>query len=196
MKMLKASTLVAAVVGLALAAPAMAQKPSNLALEIGGNYITKSDVRDAVGDLGLRVALNYQLPSLSLLGPETGGKPSVTLAYNYADDDVKLTTWGLTYEERVPFSVVGRSGGSSPYWGLGLGLFRHEAKFDYHPSAVDVSVAAENGSEKESKTRFGGRAIIGMDFNSKWYTELSYNLTGKVADGRTDSLALAAGFRF
>lgn len=186
---MKLTTAVAALVGLTLAAPAFAQRePTGLAFEIGGNYIMKSEVRDSVGDVGLRLALNYQLPTQSLLGPTTGGKPSATLSYTWADDDVKLTTWGLSYEERVPFTLS--AGPTGPYWGLGLGVFRSKAEWDVSYSEM----AAESGPS-ETKTRFGGRALLGMDF-TKYYAELSYNLSGKVADGKTDSIALAAGIRF
>ncbi len=201
MKTLKVTTLMAAFVGLTLAAPAMAQRePTGISLEVGGNYILKSEVRDAVGDLGLRVGLGYQLPTPSLLGANTGGRPSVNLSYTTADDDVKLTTWGLTYEERVPFQMAARPGGTSPYWGVGVGLFFHKAEADYVLVAEKNSVS-ENGSENgygmdEKDTRIGLRAILGVDFASKWFVEGSYNFTGKVADGKTDSIALVGGVRF
>lgn len=197
MKTLKVTTLLAAFVGLTLAAPAMAQRESKgITLEVGGNYILKSDVRDSVGDVGLRVGLGYQLPTPSLLGANTGGRPSVNLSYTMADDQVKLTTWGLTYEERVPFQMAMRPGGTSPYWGLGVGVFFHKAESDYIPP-TDAYAALENGSNlDEDKTRIGLRAILGMDFASKWFVEGSYNFTGKVADGKTDSIALVVGTRF
>jgi hypothetical protein len=68
------------------------------------------------------------------------------------------------------------------------------------PSGAAVASVISGGdgsaSATETKTRIGGRLIAGVDIHESYYVELAYNLTGKVADARTDSLTLSAGARF
>ena len=219
MKTLKVTTLLAAFVGLTLAAPAMAQREkTGISVEVGGNYIMDGDTRDAIGDYGLRVAVGYDLPSQSLLGRETGGRSRITLSYTSGDDTFtevddgllytltpKLTSWGLTYEERVPFRMV-EEGATSPYWGVGLGVFYHKGELG---ASVTDGETTLRDSMDDTATRIGGRAIVGVNFANRWFVEASYNLSGKInvdlpldeetimrLPFETNSLALVVGARF
>lgn len=208
LRFLKNPALVIAPMALGLAAPAHSQTPlKSFTAEIGGNYAMNGDVRDATQSTGLHVGLGYILPTKAV-NPVHPSWTTIGLMYNQnSGNGNKLTVWGVTAEQRYSVSAPGSASRVRPYVGVGIGVYRDRAKGSadappvssggevFDGAAAGIS-EGETTSVSETKTRIGGRLLAGVEFNEAYYAELAYNLTGKVADTRTDSLTLAVGLRF
>jgi len=187
-----------------LAAPSHAQVGQKaISLEIGGNYAADGDVRDATQDVGIHVGVGYSLP----MKPTASGRASWTtlgLMYNKnSGNGNELSVWGLTAEQRYSLASPRSYSTTTPYVGLGLGVYRVHGEADGEDIILETATAGSGAGEvpedtnvDETKTRIGGRFIVGVDFNRAYYIEAAYNLTGKVLDTRSDSITLSAGARF
>jgi hypothetical protein len=207
-RFLKHPALLIAPLALGLSVPAQAQRPvKSITAEIGGNYAIDGDVRDATQSTGLHVGLGYTLPTKTY-NPAHPSWTTIGLMYNRnSGHGNKLTVWGLTAEQRYSMAKPASTSRVRPYVGVGIGVYRVRGETDgtTTSSGEDLATAAGLGGAQgttgdeggsETKTRIGGRVMAGLDFNEAYYTELAYNLTGKVAGARSDSLSLAVGFRF
>jgi len=204
-RILNKSALLAAPLALAVATSAHAQeRPKNIALEIGANYAADGDVRDATQSTGIHVGLGYILPTRSV-NPDHRSWTTIGLMYNQnSGNGNKLTVWGLTAEQRYSVASPRSTSAVRPYVGLGLGIYRDHAEADASEAPPVLTLAAGEGAGSsgvsedlsETKTRLGGRLMAGVEISQSYYVELAYNLTGKVADARSDSFTLSAGARF
>lgn len=204
--------VLAAPLALALGTAAHAQeaKRPTIAAEIGLNYPTNGDVRDATQDGGIHLGVGVLLPTPGVLSREMG-RTSVDLTFSRnADGGNRLNVWGLTVAERVRLSR--KTTGAVPYAGLGVGVFHLQARAETvldddggsngGSNAFVATGAAEgsNGGEvvsaSESKTRIGARLLLGVTLSERAYVECAYNLSGKIEDARTDGITLSIGTRF
>lgn len=139
-----------------------------------------SDIQDFVNENGLGIALGYELQSQSFLSRDLG-RASVELDYwSVSGNSNDVTSWGLWYMERVPFSQPIRGQGTF-YGGLGAGFVFND--IDAGGTGVDNS-------------RFAFLALLGYDFNENFFLEGQYRWAGELEGVNMDGISIMVGYRF
>jgi len=203
-----AAAVAAAPAVLTLSAPGLlaqdVAKPWSV--KAGVNWLSSGEGRDGAGSTGYSIGAGYTLPSPSLLSPRSG-RASVDVGYSRnSDSGNHLEAWSVQYVERIP---VSRSSSKSvPYVGIGVGLYRLDGRVTTLSSGGSIptgsgleAAAISPGTpgsvtEDDSRTTLGASFIVGTNIGESAFVEASYNLTGKVAGVRADSVNLSVGIRF
>lgn len=166
------------------------ETPKRSFFQVGVSRIVDTDFRDHISDAGFTLGAGYLFAN-PLLVKQPGVRESVDVDYIHsAGNGSRLTTLGLTYAVRVPFTPGGT--GNQPYYGAGLGVFRPELKYP----AVEGEGGYPAGTSR--KTHFGGKLLVGVNLPSNTFAELAWVISGGVDDPSTksDTLNLAVGIRY
>jgi hypothetical protein len=168
-----------------------------LMVQVGGNYLTDGDSRDATNDIGIHAGLGYMLPSTG------SGHSSIDLDYNNnTGHGNRVTTIAAMFVQRTPMTPnVPVGGGMAPYYGFGIGFGQIDVKAtvesapttgeetsSVRPRAIDESI-------EKKKTRIVGKVLAGLNFGNS-FAELSYNIYGSVEGAKADSIGLSVGTHF
>lgn len=167
------------------------ETPKRSFFQVGVSRIVDTDFRDHISDVGFTLGAGYVLAN-PLLVKQQGVRESVDVDYNRSSGNgSRLTTLGVTYAVRVPFTPGGAAI-NQPYYGAGLGVFRPELKYP----AVDGEGGYPAGTSR--KTHVGGKVIVGVNLQSNTFAELAWVISGGVDDPSTksDTLNFAVGIRY
>lgn len=173
------------------------KEPSMLTVRAGVNILFSGDAKDFTKSSGLSLGAGYDLTSKGFLSPLS--KPSIDFDWSSnVGNGNRLTVYGLTYTERVPFSMgdsKADKAGFVPYGGLGVGV----AYSDLDATKL-VSLGGSGGSVRvgvgSKKINFGGRVILGAMFQERFSVEAAYHLNGSNDGARTDSFTVMLGVKF
>ncbi|MFM7319985.1 MAG: hypothetical protein ACKO5K_00495 [Armatimonadota bacterium] len=181
--------LAALSLAIVLGRPVAAQdaSPSKYFAHVGFNRALSSSVRNALSDTGVAAGAGLVLRN-GLVRTE-GSQSSVEIDFlrNSANGD-RLDTAGLAYTVRIPTGAGNDD--TKPYYGLGLGWYRSEAK------ATSQGTSGSPTTITEKATNFGAKFLVGANVGGKAFAEASYILSGKVAGEKTDSVNFTVGLRF
>jgi len=164
--------------------PAAAQDaaPSKYFAHVGFNRALSNTVRDALSDTG--VAAGAGLILRNGIVRSDGAQTSLDFDFlrNSASGN-RLDTAGLAFTVRIPTGAGNDA--TKPYYGLGLGWYRSEAKGSIEGTTVT-----------ERSTNFGTKFLLGANVGGKAFAEASYIVSGKLAGEKTDSVNFTVGLRF
>ncbi len=137
------------------------------------------DIQDFVSENGIGIAVGYELQNQSFLSRDFG-RASVELDYwSVSGNSNDVTSWGLWYTERVPFSQPIQGQGTF-YYGLGGGFLFNR---------IDSGTSVDN-------SRFGLLALLGYDFNENFFVEGQYRWAGELEGVNMDGISIMVGYRF
>lgn len=164
-------------------ANAQDETPKRFFVHVGVSRANNGDVRDATQETGIAAGAGYLFASPNLI-KNLNATESIDLDFlRSSGNGNSLQTAGLAYTVRIP---IGEGQSSTrPYYGIGLGFYRSEAKED-----------TSGSSDKATKTNFGGKLLVGANIGGSAFVEASYLLSGKVEDVKTDTVNLTVGLRF
>jgi len=173
---------------LVLCGAALAQdaEPSKYFAHIGLNRSVSSTVRGSLSDTG--VAAGAGLIVRNSIVRDAGAQTSVDLDFlRLNGNGDRLDTAGLTYAVRIPYGSGNDD--TKPYYGLGLGWFRSEARSGV-PDSTDRSTATARA------TNFGAKFLFGANVGGKAFAEASYIVSGDLASTNANSVNFTVGLRF
>jgi len=198
------SLLVApAVLGLNCWNAQAAEVANPFSVRLGAGYLSDGDTREALGSTHVTGGVSY----------EFSPKNRVDLDYIKASEDGdKVQSFGLTYLRLFDFNKKSDSELTKLYAGLGLGLFRVSARAEGNdndgpkgggeepPPETILALTSLGGNSNdgfnETKTRLGGKALIGYNFSEQFFTEAAYTRVGKVEGADASNFSLMFGFHF
>lgn len=166
-----------AVFGSASAAKAQTTSLLPVRVKIGIAKLQNSGTRDAVGDYLYMAEADLFIPSTS-----GGGRSMISAGYQErSDKGNRLRVIPLTLSKISSLTNPAAAVTGNLYYGLGAGLY--------------LLHGTTNGST-ESKTRPGGFAVAGYQFNS-WFVEAKYQIvSGKAAGMSPNGVLFALGKSF
>ncbi len=180
---------------IAATASSAVKEASPFTVRVGLNSLLGNEAKDFTKASGFGLGVSYDLQCKGFLSPLS--KPSVDFDWSRnSGNGNKLSVYGLTYTERMPFSTgdskMGK-GNAVPYGGLGLGL----AYTDLDASkTVTIGSTAVVQSVGTKKWNLGGRVLLGVMFEERFSIEAAYHYNGSNDGVKTDSFSLSLGVKF
>lgn len=184
-RLLLVSTCILAIQGAALAQTEHVLAP--FGIRGGYSYLTDHDSRGATSNNGWTVGASYDFYQGKM-----NERYSFDVDYDrHNGNGNTIDTWAFQVAARIPVSsFMGSSTDTNRnnfYVGAGLGLFRHHLSADATPLS---------GSFSETKSRFGGEVLAGVQFAQNANVEIYYRLSDKIDGVNCNTVGIELGWHF